>query len=113
MSHQDWDPVVINKKITNNNVNKPTVPQQRMAGSKQLREVNDATSAGKLKELQGGDRQIMISMRVAKGLKQDELAQALAMPASIYKNIENGKTIPTPQQLNKINNYLKINLKLS
>ena len=113
MSHQDWEPVIINKKLTNNNINKPLVAQQKMIGSKQLKEVDEATSAGKLKELHGGDRQIMISMRAAKGLKQDELAQALAMPASVYKNIENGKAIPTPQQLNKINNYLKINLKLS
>ena len=52
-------------------------------------------------------------MRAAKGLKQDQLAQALAMPVNLYKDIENGKTIPTQQQLTKINNYLKINLKLN
>ena len=52
-------------------------------------------------------------MRAAKGLKQEQLAQAISMPVSVYKNIESGKAIPTQQQLNKINNYLKINLKLS
>ena len=52
-------------------------------------------------------------MRAAKGLKQDQLAQALAMPASLYKNIENGKITPTQQQLNKINNYLRCNVKLT
>ena len=47
-------------------------------------------------------------MRTAKGLKQDQIAPALSMPLNLYKDIESGKTIPTQQQLNKINNYLKI-----
>jgi len=55
----------------------------------------------------------MISMRAAKGVKQDQVAQALSMPHNLYKDIENGKTIPTQQQLNKINNYLKTNIKLT
>jgi ribosome-binding protein aMBF1 (putative translation factor) len=40
------------------------------------------------------------------------LAHAINMPANIYKSYENGNSIPTQTDLNKINNYLKTNLKL-
>ena len=107
MNHQDWEPVIIS-----NNKHNP-VKKQVHIGVQQINALENATEVGKLKELSIPDRQIMISMRAAKGLKQDQLSQALSMPVNIYKNIENGKTIPNQQQLNKINNYLKINLKLT
>jgi ribosome-binding protein aMBF1 (putative translation factor) len=109
MSHQDWDPVVIHTK--SKPISKSAL--QNAVGSKHIKELENATEASKPKELSISDRQIIISMRAAKGLKQDQLAQALAMPASLYKNIENGKITPTQQQLNKINNYLRCNIKLT
>ena len=112
MSHQDWEPVVIHGKNTSSHVHKSTAPQNA-SGTKHLKEIAESNDIGKLKELSSQDRQTMISMRAAKGLKQDQLAQAIAMPASVYKNIESGKAIPTQQQLSKINFYLKTNLKLS
>lgn len=114
MNQQDWEPVVIHGKNTNTNTNvHKSTTQQNAAGTKQLKEIAESNDIGKLKELSGQDRQTMISMRAAKGLKQEQLAQAIAMPASVYKNIESGKAIPTQQQLSKINFYLKMNLKLS
>lgn len=112
MSHQDWDPVIIHTKPKPVSKSTP-VYIQNAAGSKNIKELENSTVASKPKELSIPDRQIIISMRAAKGLKQDQLAQALAMPASLYKNIENGKITPTQQQLNKINNYLKCNVKLT
>jgi ribosome-binding protein aMBF1 (putative translation factor) len=112
MSQQDWEPVVIHGKNINNNSAKIIQPKS-IGTNNQTKQLDNATEASKLKELSIPDRQIMISMRAAKGLKQEQLAQAISMPGSVYKNIESGKAIPTQQQLNKINNYLKINLKLS
>lgn len=112
MSHQDWDPVIIHTKPKPVSRSTP-VSKQNATGTKHIKELENATEASKPKELSIPDRQIIISMRAAKGLKQDQLAQALAMPASLYKNIENGKITPTQQQLNKINNYLKCNVKLT
>ena len=112
---QDWENIVIHGKAANINKHKmktsivPKVSTQAI----QMKKIEESTEIGKLKELHLGDRQILISMRAARGLKQDQIAQALSMPANLYKDIENGKSIPTQQQLNKINNYLKISLKLS
>jgi len=112
---QDWENIVIHGKTANINNNKvktsivPKVSTQAI----QMKKIEESSEIVKLKELHLSDRQILISMRAAKGLKQDQIAQALSMPVNLYKDIENGKSIPTQQQLNKINNYLKISLKLS
>ena len=109
-NHQDWNNLIIkggSKKIHPVNI-KPQITHE----AKQLKNIENSSEIGKLKHIQLEDRQTMISMRVAKGLKQDQIAQALSMPHNLYKDIENGKTIPSQQQLNKINNYLKTNIKL-
>jgi ribosome-binding protein aMBF1 (putative translation factor) len=110
-SHQDWNKIIIggaSKKSNTTNV-KPQITQE----AKQLKSIENSSEIGKLREINLGDRQIMISMRAAKGLKQDQVAQALSMPHNLYKDIENGKTVPSQQQLNKINNYLKTSIKLT
>jgi len=111
--NQDWEPLVIHgvsKTLT------PFVKKTELILpiiSKQYKEVDQATDVGKLKQLKLEDRQTMISMRASKKLKQDQIAGILSMPVNLYKDIESGKTIPTQYQLQKINNYLKINIKLS
>jgi len=110
MDNQDWNPVVIHGK--SKSIEPKTIVKTSQVSS-QLKKLDEATDVGKLKQLQLSDRQTMISMRAARGLKQDQLAQALSMPANLYKDIESGKARPTQQQLNKINNYLKISVKLS
>jgi len=113
MSQQDWTTIVIHGKTTNINSTKIIQPKSIIDNkTKQIKEIDNATEAGRLKQLSIQDRQTMIQMRTAKGLKQDQIAPALSMPLNLYKDIESGKTIPTQQQLSKINNYLKINLKL-
>jgi ribosome-binding protein aMBF1 (putative translation factor) len=109
-SHQDWDKIIIKRTPKKNHTSnvKPQITHE----AKQLKNIENSSEIGKLKHIQLEDRQTMISMRVAKGLKQDQIAQALSMPHNLYKDIENGKTIPSQQQLNKINNYLKTNIKL-
>ncbi len=111
LDHQDWKSVTIHgaPKILNK---VPTKVLPNPSNS-HLKKIEAATEAGKLKQLDIGSRQLLIGGRTAKGLKQDQVAQALCMPANLYKDIENGKTIPTQQQLTKINNFLKTNAKLS
>jgi len=67
----------------------------------------------KLKSLSIESRQDLIKGRDAKGLNQEKLALSLAIPANLYKDIENGKTIPQQNVLNKINRYLGTMVKLS
>ena len=102
--HQNWEKLVIHGTSKILNQSKSVVPKTTHAAS-QLKKLDELIDVGKLKELQLSDRQLLISSRVARKLKQDQLAQALSMPANLYKDIENGKSIPSQQHLNKINNY--------
>ena len=112
-SHQNWDPVIIHGK------NAKSVSVQ-----KQVPVINNNPDIAKLRKLDGDEivklkslsiesRQELIQMRVAKGYNQEKLAQALALPVNLYKDIENGKTIPQHNVLMKINNFLGTKVKLT
>ena len=112
-SHQNWDPVVIHGKNA-----KP------VSGQKKVPVINNNPEIAKLRKLDGDEivklkslsnesRQELIQMRVAKGYNQEKLAQALAMPVNLYKDIENGKTTPQHNVLMKINNFLGTKVKLT
>lgn len=87
MSHQDWEPVVIHGKNTSSHVHKSTA-LQNASGTKHLKEIAESNDIGKLKELSSQDRQTMISMRAAKGLKQDQLAQCQQVYIKILRVVK-------------------------
>jgi ribosome-binding protein aMBF1 (putative translation factor) len=106
---QNWEPVVLkNVKKTNVATTKPNISQQEIINRKLE---NDEPI--KVKSLSNESRQELIKARVAKNMNQDKVAQALAIQSNIYKNIENGKTIPPPGLLSKINNLLGTKVKLT
>ena len=45
-------------------------------------------------------------------MNQEKLANALSIQASLYKDIENGKTNPNQSMLSKINSFLGTKVKL-
>jgi putative transcription factor len=111
---QDWDKVIIRGSAA-----KSTIPT-RYTNPK----ININPEAIKMKKLEEGDitrlkclsieaRQEIIKARAEKKLTQDKVAHALSMPANLYKDIENGKTIPQQNILSKINYYLGTHAKLS
>jgi ribosome-binding protein aMBF1 (putative translation factor) len=110
LENQDWTPVVIRSKTAK----KPAEPisHEIVSNVNKAKKLENSDDTGTFKKLSNESRQTLVQARVAKNLKQDDLARALNMPANIYKAIENGKSIPTQQDLNKINNYLKTSLKL-
>jgi ribosome-binding protein aMBF1 (putative translation factor) len=113
MSEQDWEVVTIRsskpKSTTTDNSN--GLSQESKDNLNRVHKLESADVV-KFKKLDAESRQTLIRARVAKGMKQDQLAHAINMPANIYKSYENGNSIPTQADLNKINNYLKTNLKL-
>ena len=107
--HQNWDNVVINKKPSpNSNQTKKNINPEAIRLAKL-----DNNDFVKLKSLSIDARQELVKGRVAKGFNQEKLAQALAIPANLYKDIENGKTIPQQNILSKINNFLGTKVKLT
>lgn len=113
-NNQDWETVTIRsskpKSTTASNSN--SLSQESKDNLSRVHKL-EASDVGKFKKLDVSSRQTLIQARVAKGMKQDQLAHAINMPANIYKSYENGSSIPTQSDLTKINNYLKTNLKLN
>jgi ribosome-binding protein aMBF1 (putative translation factor) len=111
---QDWNKVVINGTAA-----KSTIPHRYTNPN-----VNISPEAIKMRKIEEGEitklkclsidaRQELIKARVEKKYNQEKLAQALSMPANLYKDIENGKTIPQQNILSKINHFLGTHAKLT
>jgi len=111
---QDWDRVIIHgKSAPSSTIKKAIVPRQNLSSEAIKMQKIEAGEIIKPKILSIDARQELIKGRVAKGYNQEKLAHALAMPANLYKDIENGKTIPQINVLNKINNFLETKAKLT
>jgi len=111
---QDWDRIIIHGKSAPLNIKKQaTAPKINFTPEAIKIQKLEADETIKLKTLSIEARQELIKKRVEKGLNQEKLAQALAMNANLYKDIENGKTIPQQNVLNKINRFLGTTAKLS
>ena len=111
--HQNWTPTIIHgknttttgpKQIVHKNVNPEAIKMAKIANSDEII---------KLKSLSIDARQELVKGRVTKGYNQEKLAQALCIPVNLYKDIENGKTIPQQNVLTKINNFLGTRAKLT
>jgi putative transcription factor len=58
-------------------------------------------------------RQELQKARVQKGWTQAQLAQKISEPVTVVQNYENGKAVPKPQILNKLNRLLGTHLKVT
>jgi len=112
---QDWEPVIItaSKNTLKKIAPKEVVPKKNNEEAVRLAKLDNAEEPAKLKTLSLGSRQELIKARVSKGLNQEKLANAISIQASLYKDIENGKTIPSQTILSKINRFLGVVVKLS
>ena len=108
--HQNWASTVIHGKTS-----KPGPTQQKHTMSEQAIRLAKIANDEPVKQriLTIESRQDLIKGRVAKGLNQEKLANALCIPANLYKDYENGKAIPPPNILSKINNFLGTKVKLT
>lgn len=106
MDCQNWEPVVVGRP-------KPTQKPGRIApaGSTVRRLEEDELPV--LKKILGPEmRQKMIGARVARGWNQQQLATQCALPASVIRDIETGRVVPTGAQLNTLNRLLGGGLRL-
>ncbi len=108
--HQNWAATVIHGKSS-----KPGPTQTKKTYSEEAIRLakieNDEPVKQKILTIES--RQELIKGRVAKGLNQEKLANALCIPANLYKDIENGKVVPQSAVLSKINNFLGTKVKLT
>lgn len=109
MDDQQWETVVIRKKgntKTSQSAAKPPVSQ-----ATKLMRALDSEGPVKVKTLSSDSRQEIVRARSALSMNQVQLNTACSFPSNIIRDIESGRIIPTPQQLNVLNRVLKLALK--
>jgi putative transcription factor len=120
MSHQDWTPVVFNKKTDNNkNDNKKGCEKENATSSSSSSSslsnvgVYKATSdddVKKTKYVSKTTSQAIMSARTEKKMTQKELAQKCNMDVSIINEIERGTCVYNATHVNKIQSVLGVKI---
>lgn len=107
MNGQDWETVVVRgKKHKAPTDNKPVHPAIAA-----IRRIEQADGPIKVKRISNESKQLIINTRVAAGQNQTQLNTACAFPQYTIRDIECGKSQPTPGHLNVLNRVLKLSLK--
>ena len=107
LDHQDWTPQVVRKKKDNiDGGSKKKISQAQQRDNKLMKKAdNDDLKHDKITlELRVNIQQ----GRASQKWTQKDLANRCNLPVTIINEIESGKAIYNPQQINKIKRILKI-----
>ena len=124
---QDWTPVTIKRSMnyaaaaaSSSSQPSPAAHGTRTASGTHVR-YNDESAAArkaeaadtpmKLKQLTQESRHLIVTLRATNKWTQVELNQRCNFPANTIRDIETGKTCPSPGQLGILNRVLKTGLK--
>jgi putative transcription factor len=116
MSHQDWTPVVFNKKTDNNKKGyEKEKPTTTSSSSSSLSNVGVYKAANdddvkKTKYVLKTTSQAIMSARTEKKMTQKELAQKCNMDVSIINEIERGTCVYNATHVNKIQSVLGVKI---
>lgn len=114
MSHQDWTPVVFNKKSNDGkDAGKPTSSSSSSSSSLSNVGVYKAASdddVKKTKYVSKSTSQAIMSARSEKKMTQKELAQKCNMDVSIINEIERGTCVYNATHVNKIQSVLGVKI---
>jgi ribosome-binding protein aMBF1 (putative translation factor) len=105
MSYQDWKQIVWKKST------KKTVLPQKAAGNKQYKTLDEASDAAKISKIPRETAQKLQQGRLAKKLKQTDLANRINMPVKTIQDIENGKYPVNNALFQRIARVLGVSLK--
>ena len=113
MSHQEWTPVVFNKKSHDNK--KGCENEKEKTASSSLSNVGVYKAASdddvkKTKYVSKTTSQAIMSARSEKKLTQKELAQKCNMDVSIVNEIERGTCVYNATHVNKIQSILGVKI---
>ena len=109
LEHQDWKPVIINKKDTSSNTTKTTskkLSDKQQSDIKLLKQADNDEL--KHKKVPPEVRKQIQQKRGALKWTQKQLAQKCNLQVSIINDIETGKATYNPQHITKIKRTLKI-----
>jgi ribosome-binding protein aMBF1 (putative translation factor) len=106
MDCQDWNPVTVNAKPK-----KAAAVVQKNPGAAAARRLEEEDIPKLKKHLTQESRQAMVQKRIEKGWKQTDLDSQCSFPTHTVRDFENGKSVPTPTQLNILNRVLGLAMK--
>ena len=114
MSHQDWTPVVFNKK-SHDNKQGCEKEKEKSSSSSSLSNVGVYKAASdddvkKTKYVSKSTSQAIMSARSEKKMTQQELAQKCNMDVSIINEIERGACVYNASHVNKIQSVLGVKI---
>ena len=103
MEHQQWDPVVLRKKVVPVHVTPREVPREVKIERQEIG-THEKVSMSLAKTIQ--------QARIARGFKtQKDLANAMGVKVDIINGYESGKSIPDNNVMQKLRRVLGVKLK--
>lgn len=109
MDHQDWTPVILNKKKEvqiETQKKKPVIVNEQLTPSQYKNAISDDPDAPKHISV-SLSKQIQ-QARMAKGITQKDLAMKLKVTADVIRDYENGKAIPSHSVIQNIQKTLGV-----
>lgn len=111
MSHQDWTPVVFNKKSKDEKEKeKPTSSSSSSLSNVGVYKAASDDDIKKTKYVSKNTSQAIMSARSEKKMTQKELAQKCNMDVSIINEIERGACVYNATHVNKIQSILGVKI---
>lgn len=111
MSHQDWTPVVFNKKSKDEKEKeKPTSSSSSSLSNVGVYKAASDDDIKKTKYVSKNTSQAIMSARSEKKMTQKELAQKCNMDVSIINEIERGVCVYNATHVNKIQSILGVKI---
>lgn len=104
MDNQDWNPVTITKKITNDNTPKT---KSTLTNAQKALLNNDEIKAPKYVDRELSQQ--ITQARVAKGMNRKQLAKALCVTEAVVADMETERAVHNGAMINKFKTYLGIN----
>lgn len=111
MNHQDWNQINIGKK-SNQQTIKQTTTKQPLTYEAAHNHRLEQEDPPKLKVVGRQLGNQIQSARMARGLKQCDLARQLCVPVQVIVDYETGKAVYNPNILQKLRSFFKIDLKI-
>ena len=110
MSHQDWTPVVFNKKSNDKSKNEKQNTSSSSLSNVGIYKAASDDDVKKTKYVSKNTSQAIMNARSEKKMTQKELAQKCNMDVSIINEIERGACVYNATHVNKIQTVLGVKI---
>ena len=108
--HQDWTPVVFNKKSNDGKDTEKEKPSSSSLSNVGIYKAASDDDIKKTKYVSKSTSQAIMSARSEKKMTQKELAQKCSMDVSIINEIERGTCVYNATHVNKIQSVLGVKI---